>query len=48
MSKAASNSRNKKHHRAVFASVGLLAVLAASVLVYSIVERIRDASDLAT
>jgi hypothetical protein len=42
------NTRNKKLRRAIIASVSVLAVLAAGGIVFSIVERIRDAADRAT
>ena len=48
MTETNANLRNKSLRRVVVASVSLLAVFAAGGIVFSIVERIRDASDRAT
>jgi len=48
MSEPDARSRNKKSRRAALISVGLFAVLVAGGLVFSFIERVREASDRAT
>ena len=48
MSDPSANKRNIKRRRAVLASVGLLAALTLSGLVFTFVEKVREASDRAT